>query len=172
MIVVSDSSPFIALATIGHLDCLPLLYGRVAIPDQVLRELQGSSRSQIVRSFFDVIPPWLEVHEIQEVISHPDLQAGESAAISLALKLGAALILMDEAVGRAVASAAGLAITGTLGVLFNAAQRDLIDLADAFAKLKRTDFWVQARLYDEQLAKFRVWQSTRSGLSPTADPPA
>jgi predicted nucleic acid-binding protein len=35
MIVVADTSPFVALANIGRLDLLPRLFGRVLIPPQV-----------------------------------------------------------------------------------------------------------------------------------------
>ena len=39
MIVVSDASPLISLAVIGHLELLKHLYERVLIPDAVYQEL-------------------------------------------------------------------------------------------------------------------------------------
>jgi len=55
----------------------------------------------------------------------PGLEPGESAAITRALEMSAAL-LMDERAGRAHALALGLQITGTLGVLVRARRRGLI----------------------------------------------
>ena len=39
MIVVSDAGPIIHLSLIGRIDLLPILYGRVLIPDLVYREV-------------------------------------------------------------------------------------------------------------------------------------
>ena len=44
------------------------------------------------------------------------LDAGEASAIVLALELGARQLLMDERRGREVAKAAGLTVTGLVGV--------------------------------------------------------
>jgi len=45
-------------------------------------------------------------------------------------------------------------VIGTIGVLEAAAERDFIDLGDAFEKVKRTDFWVSPTFLDERLALF------------------
>jgi predicted nucleic acid-binding protein len=47
----------------------------------------------------------------------PVLHAGEIAALSLALERGADLVLMDEAEGRAAATAMHLTTMGLLGIL-------------------------------------------------------
>ncbi len=44
MIVVSDNSALSALAEIGQLSLLPLLFGEVTIPEAVLRECLDSTR--------------------------------------------------------------------------------------------------------------------------------
>ena len=68
------------------------------------------------------------------------LDEGERAALILGLRLGADLILIDERKGAAAARRKGFPFTGTLGVLILAAQRQWLDLADAFARLRRTNF--------------------------------
>jgi predicted nucleic acid-binding protein len=68
------------------------------------------------------------------------LDDGQQAAIALAAALSADLLLMDDREGVMVARSKGLAVTGTLGVLGLAARRGLVDLADSFARLKRTNF--------------------------------
>ena len=79
------------------------------------------------------------------------LGAGERAAITLALSLRADLILIDERKGTAVALGKRFDVTGTLGVLRLAALRGLIELADSFARLKRTNFRYRQEIMDELL---------------------
>jgi predicted nucleic acid-binding protein len=50
-----------------------------------------------------------------------------------------------------VARSKGLAVTGTLGVLSLAARRGLVDLADSFARLKRTNFRYRQEIMDALL---------------------
>lgn len=68
------------------------------------------------------------------------LGAGEQAAITLALSLQADPILIDERKGTSAAIAKGFEVTGTLGILRQAARGGLIDIADTIMKLKRTNF--------------------------------
>ena len=101
MIVVADASPFVALANIGRLDLLPILFGRVLIPPQVLDELQSSKRPGTVRAFVATPPEWLEVQAPTTVEPIPDLHAGETAAISLARECQAELpLVIDETKGE------------------------------------------------------------------------
>lgn len=65
--------------------------------------------------------PWLRVaaaadqNRVQEL--REDLDAGEAEAIVLAIERRADLLLVDERRGRRTATAAGLTVTGLLGVL-------------------------------------------------------
>jgi predicted nucleic acid-binding protein len=47
-------------------------------------------------------------------------------------------------------------ITGTVGLLERAADQGLLDLSEAFERVKRTDFWVRPALLDERLRQHRV----------------
>jgi predicted nucleic acid-binding protein len=47
LIVVSDSSPLIALAAVGYLELLQALYGRVMIPKAVRTEVSGVDREVV-----------------------------------------------------------------------------------------------------------------------------
>lgn len=69
-----------------------------------------------------------------------DLDEGESDAITLALELHADLLLMDEREGVLAARRSGIEVAGTLGILARAAKRNLVNLADAFNRLKQTNF--------------------------------
>jgi predicted nucleic acid-binding protein len=62
---------------------------------------------------------------------------------------------MDDRAGVAVAQQQGFTVTGTLGVLDLAAQRGLVDLADAFARLRATTFRYPPEIMDALLAQQR-----------------
>lgn len=156
MLVIADSSPLIALVNIDQIGLLPTLFGDVAIPRQVANELGSSKRPQIVRDFFATLPTWLHVRSPSMIESIPLLQPAESAAISLAMELKADLLLIDEIHGRKAATDRNVKITGTIGILELAASGKLLDLEQAFNRLKRTDFWVSHKLLDQRLALFRA----------------
>jgi predicted nucleic acid-binding protein len=59
--------------------------------------------------------------------------------------------LIDERKGTTVALSKGFDVTGTLGVLRLAARRGLVDLAEAFTRLKRTNFRYRQKILDEVL---------------------
>lgn len=155
MIVVADSSPFVALVAIGHVELLPSMYGRVIIPPEVAAELASPKRPRAVQAFIAMPSAWLEIRTPSVVERIPGLDVGECAAISLARELQADRVIIDEAVGRRAAVERNVPVIGTIGVLVAAAQRDLIDLEHAFNKVKQTDFWVSHKFLDEQLARFR-----------------
>jgi len=54
----------------------------------------------------------------------------------LAQLLGADLLLIDEALGRAEARRRSLRVTGTLGILRAAAERGLIHVPETLARLR------------------------------------
>ena len=70
-----------------------------------------------------------------------ELDEAEANAIALAAFLKADLLLMDERAGTCVALAKGIRVIWTLGVLDLAADRGLLNFAQAIQKLERTNFW-------------------------------
>ncbi len=110
----------------------------------------------MVRSWAAQSPGWLDVQSVSSAIDDPAwraLDAGEREALALARTLGADLVLMDDRAGVAVARQQGLAVTGTLGVLDLAARRGLIDLVDAFTRLKATSFRYRPEIMDVLLSQ-------------------
>ena len=155
MIVVADSSPLIVLVNNGHIQIRPALFQEVVIPPQIAAELSHFNRPQMVRDFIHAKPVWLRVQAPASVEFIPELHEGECAAISLARELRADLLLIDERDGRSAALARDLQITGTIGILQRAAEQDLLDLAEAFARIKQTDFWISPNLLDAELERYR-----------------
>jgi predicted nucleic acid-binding protein len=73
-----------------------------------------------------------------------ELDLGERAAIALADRIGAELLLIDEMAGRAEARRRLLHVTGTLGVLRVGADAGFVDVRDVLSRLKRrTSTWTR-----------------------------
>jgi predicted nucleic acid-binding protein len=154
-LVVADTSPIFYLLSIGHIDLLRRLFGKVFVPDAVHRELCHPAAPPVVRNWVAELPAWAEVTPV-EPLADPMLEslgAGERAAITLALSLHADLVLIDERKGTAVALGKGFGVTGTLGVLGLAARNGFIDLADSFARLKLTNFRYRQQIMDDILRR-------------------
>ncbi len=160
MIVVSDTSPILNLARIGRLQLLPSLYRQVLIPSAVYEELTAS-KGDLSPSIDLASESWLIVasakdqKRVQEL--REDLDIGEAEAIVLAIERGADLLLVDERRGRRTATAAGLTVTGLLGVVARAKRAGLIELGkpvlDDLIQIAR--FWIGPDLYAEVLAELR-----------------
>lgn len=149
VVVVADTSPINYLLETGYVELLPRLYGQVILPTAVHSELSDRGSSEAVRQWSSALPAWITV---QEPTASPQLLSGlhrgEMDAIALAEELHAGLVLMDDAAGVRYALERGLTITGTLGVLVEAAQNGWVQIEAALSKLKGTDFRATPGLYE------------------------
>ncbi|MGI8989969.1 MAG: DUF3368 domain-containing protein [Bryobacteraceae bacterium] len=112
------------------------------VPKAVIEELTHPQAPTIVRAWLNGRPEWLEIREIR---APPDpqlagLDAGEREAIQLAQEVPADLVLIDERRGVKLAQPRGIPVTGTLGVLLQAARRGFVDIDMALPRLQATDF--------------------------------
>ena len=137
MTVCSNTTPFIALCSIGRLDLLPAIFGTIHVPASVVQECAAGG--------LIVVPPlgslsWVVVHPAPsgQLVGAWDLDAGEKDSILLALALNAELILLDEKLGRNTAEHHGLRVSGTLGVLVKAKTMGLIPSFCDAAEAMRT----------------------------------
>ena len=100
---------------------------------------------------------WLDLCQVSSDCPEAEplkaLDSGEAAAISPAVEVHADLLLMDDREGVIAARSEGFAVTGTLGVLSLAAERRLIKLAEAFERLKRTNFRYRQEILNHLLEK-------------------
>jgi len=155
-IVVADTGPLHYLILIGHIELLLQLFGAVAVPATVIDELRHPNAPDAVRAWAANPPPWLVVHDDPAGLAAlRRLDPGERAAIALAHALGAGLLLMDDRAGVAAAREDGIRVTGTIGLLVEAARRGLLDLDAAFAALRATNFRYPAVLLDALLEESR-----------------
>jgi uncharacterized protein len=115
MIVVSDTSCISNLLSVGQELLLPRLFREVLIPPAVEWELMRFHAS--LPEFLKRVAP---TDESRIWRLRQELDLGEAEAISLAWEVKADRLLIDEAIGRAVALREGLPIIGLVGVLVSA----------------------------------------------------
>lgn len=166
-LVVADTGPIRYLLVIGGIELLPKLYDRVFLPRSVQGELTHLRAPENVRAWALRPPAWVEIREVERLEVTMELDVGEADAISLAQEMGADWVLLDEREGRDRALALNLRVSGTVGVLELAAERGLIDLNDAFTKLRRTNFRIAPQTLREALERdaIRLMRSPGKGVS-------
>lgn len=156
MIIVSNTSPIISLATVRELNLLQQLYDRIVIPQAVYREL---TRGGITEAGAREVQTWewfqtyLVVNQTLVAALREKVDLGEAEAIALAIELNADLLLIDERRGRKIASNMGLKCVGVLGILLIAKRRGLITAVRPVMDdlIAISGFRVGARLYADIL---------------------
>lgn len=134
MLVVSNTSPILNLAIIGHLNLIKDQFAQVIVPSGVLAELKiNEDRPGSLAMQAAIAEGWIQVQPLtqsQTIVQllRQTLDQGESEAIALALEQQAGLILLDERDGRKMAKSLGLNITGILGILLKAKQSGSLSL--------------------------------------------
>jgi len=140
VIVVADTSVILNLCFLGQEPLLPLLFGTVHAPPQVEAEFLRLANVD-VRFQGLVFPGFIlrtaPLDRVHAWALSPVLHSGEIAALSLALELRADLVLMDEAEGRAAATALKLTTMGLLGILLQARQARSDCLGDTLPRSPR-----------------------------------
>ena len=146
--VIADASPLIALQQIGQISLIEQLFERILIPSAVVREISPSLPN---------LPAWITTRDLTQPIEpeilRASLGAGESETLTLALHVGAHLVILDERPARKLARVLGLSVVGTAGILLAAKRAGLIPrvrpLLDA---LIEKGFRVSSALRDKILA--------------------
>lgn len=156
MIVVSDTSPIINMAAIGHLELLRKLYKGLVIPQAVYHETTVKGLGQVGAQEIEK-SKWIEVEEIPDKnlteALKLELDEGEAEAIALAIGIKADLLLIDERRGRKIADRFGLKYIGLLGAIIEAKHKNLIpnvrSLLDSL--ISKAGFWIDQELYNRVL---------------------
>ena len=142
-VVIADASCLILLTNLDQLDTLRKLYGEIWITEAVSLEYRLP-----LPSFISIHDP--SDHEQLDALLKT-LDAGEASSIALAIENPGCRIIIDEKKGRRVALSLGLDLTGTLGVLTEAAKRNFIKI-DSLLIRKLED--VGFHLSDDLRAEF------------------
>lgn len=156
MLVVSDTTPLLYFARVGRLDLLHELYVEVVVPQTVWDELVEARPNApgvvAVRAaaWLRVVPDVSAPDDVAEVLA--EIDAGEAAAIAVALARHADLLLIDDAADRRAAGELGVAVRGTLGVLVTAkAAGILVAVAPVIAALLAEGFRASGAVVEQAL---------------------
>jgi len=127
MIVVSNTTPIISLVSIGKVDLLEQIFGKIIIPKAVYNEIKQKKSY----GFDDIDKSFFEIKEISEPkyldLLLKDVDIGEAEAILLSKELNSDILIIDERIGLDLANLNNIFCVGTLTVLKIAKDNKLID---------------------------------------------
>lgn len=158
MIVVSNATPLITLAKVGHFDLLQKLFTEVTISEEVWNEVvvKGAGRSG---SGETSQASWIQVVSLVNPTLLPvcqstyNLGAGEVSTVLLARELSARLALIDERKARRLAADQGLALSGSIAVLESGYLRGFVDdLRQTYLDLLAARIWIDREILNWSLA--------------------
>lgn len=116
--IVSNTSPLIALACIDQLSCLEQIFNSWVVPPAVFKEATRDKKP-FSRLFEKEAGGKIKNPKNQDLVESLTLtiDQGEAEVVVLAEKLDIKRVLMDDKKGRRIAKERGLNPIGTLGVL-------------------------------------------------------
>ncbi len=156
MIVVADTSVLINLCRVGQGGLLTRLFLEVVIPPEVAAEFVALTISAPRFSGLN-LPAGIRQQSPSALLpvvgAAKGLDAGEAAALSLAVEIHADAILIDERRGHEVALQLGLRALGLLGILLRAKAVGIIpQIAPVIESLERdAGFWISEKLREDVL---------------------
>lgn len=114
--IVTNTSPLLAFAKMRAFEVIGKLPFDFICPTEVETEILVGAN----QGYETEIPEWLKTLPLNSAISAvaiASLDIGEAAVIQLAIEQNIEIVCIDELKGRRAASAVGLKIVGSLGLL-------------------------------------------------------
>jgi uncharacterized protein len=150
MNVISNTTPFISLASIGKLNLLKEIYKKIIIPEAVIEEIEQGGEIYVsnlrLSDWVHIIP---NINGIDDNLLF-QLDYGERQVIINAIKMENSIVLIDDKIARNIAEYLGIKVKGTLGVLVEAKKRLLIpSFKNDAEKMKSNGIRFSQRLIDE-----------------------
>jgi hypothetical protein len=158
MIVVSNTTPLIGLASIRRFDLLRQLFGEVLIAQAVYDEAVVAGREAGGAKLEVTAATWIDSVNVKDRLAVEvlldEMDLGEAETIVLARELGADWVLMDEKKGRRKLSQLGLQKIGTVGILLKAKQVGLLStVRPEIEELRRRGFSLSQEVVDAVLSR-------------------
>jgi predicted nucleic acid-binding protein len=154
--VVADSSPLVILTKLGCFDLLHRLFPRLYISRQVHHEVVVAGAGLPGASEVETAD-WIEVRTLQNQADlltaqqKHSLGVGELSTILLGRELHATAVLLDDYQARKLATAEGLVVLGSVGLLESFYRLGYLnDLRSSFQQLLMHSY-VDRRLLDRRL---------------------
>ena len=151
-IVIADTGPLIAFASIDRLCVLKDLFGELTITQSVRDEYNAKPGTDTLRIDAAVTDAWLRVVAFTAELLSPSLGQGESDSIQLAMEWPRnSLLILDDRLARRYALRAELNIVGSVRLLHIAQQRGLIPDAESCLREMaeigyRKIYWIESAL--------------------------
>jgi uncharacterized protein len=158
MIVVSNTTPLIGLASIQQFDLLHQLFGEIHVPQAVFDEVVTAGHELSGAKTEVAAATWIETVAIQDELAVEvlldELDRGEAETIVLAREMNADLVLMDEKKGRRKLTQLNMTKIGTVGILLKAKQERLIpNIQNNQTRLRESGFSISQPVIDAVLKR-------------------
>jgi len=152
MIVVSNATPIISLASIGKIDILKHFFDKVYIPQAVYDEI----KSKKAYGYKEIDDDFFEVAHIKDEFAQNillnDLDLGEAQTIVLAKEMSADIVLIDETIGYNLAKSQQLNAKRTLSFLIASKKKGYIDeVAPLLDEMIEKGRWISRKVYRDVL---------------------
>jgi len=147
-----DASVWISLSAVDAVELLRSLDGRVVVPVAVVAEIEtdpaATALETALETWLEPAEPVLETPKLQDDVqtaaSHlgvddPDRFAGDVALLALALRTETPVVVTDDKPLRQTCKTLAIPVSGSIGVLVRAVERDVIDAEDAIDRLYAMD---------------------------------
>jgi predicted nucleic acid-binding protein len=127
MVIVSNTTPIIALSSVNRLDILESLFKEIIITEEVKAELTAKERYGAEFPFLD----WVKIRKVKNIEFNKSLSIepgpGEASVIALGKEINADFVIIDEKEGHKMAKYFELTPIRTLAILEAAKKKGLID---------------------------------------------
>jgi predicted nucleic acid-binding protein len=164
MIVISNTGPLIHLAKAGVITILKELFDEILIPEAVKVEVVDRGKDEGFGDAFliekGIKDGWISVVSnppgMEDIAEKAGIDAGEAAAISLALQKGY-LLLIDDLAARRFSAGLGLEITGSVGIILKAVIEGKFSREEAINTLDKLSetMWLSMEVYKEVVKAIR-----------------
>jgi uncharacterized protein len=138
-LIISNTSPILALANIGRLNLLQKQFNSILIPEGVKNELKLEENfSGAIDIKKAISEGWISVKNVQDKkyvsLLHRELDLGESECIALSQEMETEKIILDEKEARRIAKSMNLNVVGVIGILIRGVEEK--DIADIEIELR------------------------------------
>lgn len=150
-----NASPLIFLTKGGFLELLHLVSPEIIVPAAVAKEIQEYGVSDVTAQAI-ASTSWLVVVEtppVPAIIQNWDLGAGESAVLTWGYLHPSTEVILDDLAARRCATALGIPVRGTLGLVLKAKQQGTIQAArPVLEQLRLCGMYLSDRVMNQALA--------------------
>ncbi|HHT9122233.1 MAG TPA: DUF3368 domain-containing protein [Candidatus Wunengus sp. YC63] len=161
MLITCDTNIIIDFSKINHLYLLKDIFKNVIIASEVEEELlAGEEKITKELDIKKAINEWIKVKMVENKLALESLKihigAGEAASIILYMETNADLLAINDLKARGVASAMGVKIIGTLGILRLAKDRGILkQIKPLLDELRKVGAYISDSLYNRMLKDVR-----------------